>query len=170
MNSDLNSLPWRSAIFTMVLSMLFWSLGVHASSVDLHIYDLDPLSGSETPSFESLRGKIDTLVFFEPECSWCFKQARVLNKLQQDCRSFGAAAIGVNGSIRDLKKTVQSMRLDFYSYQINSELQKDLGKVEATPLLIFLNEQGEYASYVRGYQNRDKLGEILRNLNPNYCS
>ena len=48
------------------------------------------------------------------------------------------------------------MRLDFHSYQINRALQKDLGDVEATPLIIFLDLKGEYASHVRGYQNQDK--------------
>lgn len=152
----------------ILLSLCLLLLSVFAQSTDLHTYGLKPLDG-HTHSFESLRGDIDVLMFFEPECTWCFKQTRVLNQLQKECPNFRAAAIGINGSRRDLKKELQRQRPDFPAFQINKALLSDIGEIHGTPLVMFLDEKGQFISYSRGYQKQPKLTALLDQYSPDYC-
>lgn len=150
------------------LGLLLAVATVSARAIDMHAYALKPLDVKED-SFESLRGRVDVLMFFEPECSWCFKQTRLLNQLQRECSGFRAAAIGINGSKRDLKRELLKQRPDFPAFQINKALQADIGKIQGTPLMLFLDGDGQFVSYSRGYQRKPAMTALLDQFSPDYC-
>lgn len=139
------------------------------ADIDLHQYSLRPLQAGNSRSYTELRGQVDLLLLFEPECVWCVRQTRVVNALQQDCPAFAAAGIGVNASRRSLLKSVQQLRPEFSTFQISVPLQRDLGEVPGTPLMIYLDQQGMFKTYSRGYLPRERLEPLLMRLNPQFC-
>ena len=44
------------------------------------------------------------------------------------------------------------------------------GKVETTPLMLVADEQGEFVTYMRGYQKEEILVPALQEFVPGYCS
>lgn len=151
------------------ICLLFaWPLS--ASAADLMQYELRSLDQAATEhTLDRYRGTPTLMIFFEPECAWCLRQIRVLNKLIDECENFQALAIGANGSRSALRDTLNRMRPDFPSYQISRELEADIGKVETTPLMLIADEQGEFVTYMRGYQKEEILVPALQDFIPGYC-
>lgn len=148
--------------------LLAWPLS--AVSADLMHYELRSLDQAATEhALDRYRGKPTLMIFFEPECAWCLRQMRVLNKLVDECDNFQALAIGANGSRAALRDTLNRMRPDFPSYQISRQLEADIGKVETTPLMLVADEQGEFVTYMRGYQKEEILVPALQEFVPGYC-
>ena len=133
-------------------------------------YDLSALSASETTVFQDLRGQVDVLMFFEPDCEWCFRQVRLINQMQEECADLMAVGIGINGSRRNLLAELQRMRPEFPAYQISRELQDDIGEIEGTPLMIFVDDEGNFQTYTRGYQKREVFEPLLTELKPDFCN
>ena len=133
-----------------------------SASLDLASY---PLRGLEASGVEarSLPADVDVLVLFEPECTWCFKQVRVLNRLQQQCASFRAAGVGVNGSRRALLAEVRRLRADFPLYEASQALLADLGQIPGTPLMIYIDQSGQFENFSRGFQSESLLIKRLAN-------
>lgn len=75
-------------------------------------YQFQPLRGQEQQTLAHLEGQSAVLMFFEPECPWCVKQAAVLKKLHQLCPGhLQPVALGVNGNQLALKRAL--FRLNF---------------------------------------------------------
>lgn len=154
------------------LGGLLFGLGLQLpaqAAIDMHSYALRPLTAGNPQPFTELRGQVGLLLLFEPDCGWCVRQTRVLNALQRDCPAFTAAGIGVNASRRSLLQAVQQLRPDFSTYQISRQLLQDLGSVPGTPLMIYLDQQGIFKTYSRGYLPRERLEPLLTGFNPQFC-
>lgn len=149
---------------------LLLALPLTTAAADLMQYELRSLdrAGSED-ALDIYRGTPTLMIFFEPECAWCLRQMRVLNKLVDECDNFQALAIGANGTRSDLLSTLNRMRPDFPSYQISRQLEADIGKVETTPLMLIADDHGEFVTYMRGYQKEEILVPALQEFIPGYC-
>lgn len=132
-----------------------------AQSTDLLNYELRSLDEVGTRSLETLRGTPTVMMFFEPACSWCLKQTRVLNELRRQCDGLNVVAIGVNGDRRSLLDTASRMRAQFPVFQISARMQSDIGRIEGTPLLMFADSTGNYGRHFRGYQQLDRLTSAI---------
>ncbi len=154
-------------------ALLLWAapVVVPAQSVDLLKYTLQSLDEVATEhDLDQYTGKPTILIFFEPECSWCLRQTRVLNELVASCENFQAIAIGVNGTRRALQNTLRRLRAEFPAYQISRTLQEDIGEVEATPLMLLADDTGAFVTHMRGYQRTEVLVPALENFVPGYCA
>ena len=168
-------LPYLSRLAAVLLLLAGPILGsrlalAETAAIDMLSYDLRPLNElSHASELHELRGELDVLVFFEPDCSWCFKQTQLINHMYQECPDFKAAAIGVNGSRRSLMQEVLRLRPDFPAYQIDANMLAELGAVEGTPLMIFVDDHGDFLTYTRGYQKREIFESLLKTFNPEFC-
>lgn len=139
-----------------------------ATNPSLLEYSLKRLDKPSSESLVGHRGKPVLMLFFEPECSWCFKQVRVINNLPSSCReSFTALAVGVNGGKSDLKRELQRLRPTFPAYQASPELIEDIGGVPATPFALLGSADGEFHSWMRGFMPESKLRAGLMELGAN---
>ncbi|MBX2848611.1 MAG: conjugal transfer protein TraF [Acidiferrobacterales bacterium] len=134
-----------------------------ALAVDLLNYQLKELNGIESHHLERYRGDTVLMVFFQPDCSFCVKQSKVLNQIQEKCADFQVIGVGVNGSRNDLQVELRAMRANYPAYQISPALQAEVGKVVGTPLMLIANKNGQFTQHLQGYQQIDVLTPELEN-------
>lgn len=157
----------RTLILTVLVSL---TMSVVAAPSLLE-YELKSLQAPELHKLERYAGKPLLLVFFKPECSWCFRQVRAINQLQETCRhQFQALAVGVEGNRTWLKETLRRMRPEFPAYEASPRLLKDLGGVPATPFSLLGDAGGEYRNYLRGYIPPERLAGILETAGNFECA
>ena len=140
------------------------------AAVDMLSYVLRDLRTTDTVDLESYRGKISLLMFFEPDCEYCLREARVLNTLLADCQGLQPIAIGINGSRNALQEHMRRMRADFPVLQINEQFQDDIGEVIGTPLLLLSDHDGALVTWLRGYQSESVLRELIARIDPETCT
>lgn len=113
----------------------------------------------------NLSAEKDTAIvlFFEPDCSWCFKQSKVFNKHLKRCNpATQFIGIGVNGTRQELKKEAWKFKAQFPLYMASPDLLQAIGSIPATPLTLILNKQGEVLANIKGYLPFDKWQQTLR--------
>jgi peroxiredoxin len=139
------------------------------AEVDILDYTLRDLATSSDVSLADFRGRLSILMFFEPDCPYCFRQARALDALLATCPDIQPIAIGVNGDRAALQKEMRRMRAEFPVLQIDAHFQADLGKVVATPLLLLSDRNGMLVTHLRGLQSEDVLRDLISRIDPAAC-
>jgi len=126
-------------------------------------YELKRLDVPEREALGRYRGRPVLMVFFEPECNWCFRQVRAVHALQERCPgNFQALAVGVNASRSGLKKELRRLRLDFPAFEASPALLESIGGgVPATPFTLIGDATGAYLGWTRGYLPEDALESFL---------
>lgn len=150
---------------SLILLLMLGAAQIRADSVapSLLDYELRSLAAPDVHSLLRYRGKPVLMVFFEPECTWCFRQVRAINALGKGCAgTFTALAVGVNGSRESLRKELRRLKPDFPAYQASAELMASLGGVPATPLTLLGDTRGGYLSWLSGYAPEDRLADFMR--------
>jgi thiol-disulfide isomerase/thioredoxin len=146
--------------FKVAVAAVVFVCGHAEAEVDILDYRLRDLLSSDAMELDVFRGGVSVLMFFEPDCPYCFRQARVLNQLQRECPDLHPVAIGLNGDRRALQKEAGRMRAEFPVLEIDERLQSDLGKVEATPLMLVGDRSGMLVTWLHGLQS----AAVLRSL------
>jgi thioredoxin-related protein len=118
---------------------------------------------SAEPQRLSTAGQLNVVLFFEPNCSWCFKQTKVFNQYLQQCgRQSHFVGLGVNANRQALKKTAWQLQADFPMYMASPELIDATGKIASTPLTLVLDAKGNIVAHVKGYINAEKWRQLLK--------
>ena len=126
-------------------------------------YSQVDLGSAEAVQLTSNQSELYVVLFFEPNCSWCFKQTQVLNQYLRHCsNAVQIYGLGVNGNRQELKAESWRLRARFPLYMASDELIADLGKVDATPLTILFDDQGQVVTYVKGYLPYKKWLSFLK--------
>lgn len=120
------------------------------------------LRSGQVTDLTQLAGKPVAMMFFEPECSWCIKQARILEKLQSQCEnSFTPVMLGVHGNRVALKRALFDLGVKLPAYKASKPLVQAMGGIPATPILLVTDKEGRYRQYYRGMTTKDKLQPLL---------
>ncbi|MCY4045142.1 MAG: hypothetical protein OXE99_08680 [Cellvibrionales bacterium] len=91
------------------------------------------------------------LLFFEPNCTWCLKQSKVLNLLGSCEKAFSVAGIGVNGNLLALKKMGWQLKANYPLYLATPAFLKRVPAIEATPTLLWVDAKGVVQGQHRGF-------------------
>lgn len=173
MNSFIKKLWFLNSLFMKKLFIVLFLIPVNnVFAESLFDYELHNLKSGEKESLAQLKGSETLFVLFEPDCSWCHRQIRTLNNLLKQCDSLQAAALGVFGNRSSYKKSLRSMRPNFSAFEMSKSLFDNLGgqsTLVATPMLLFVDADGQLVTYARGYQNQEKLLLALEKYLPEYC-
>lgn len=142
-----------------ILLLMLLCCALPLSAVQLtRDYQFQALRGQQVTDLSHLEGQAMALMFFEPECPWCIKQASVLKQLHQSCRQgVQPVALGVNGDNLALKRALFRLNFPFEAYRAPSALLKDMGGIPATPILLLLNAKGELIKGYRGFTDEAEL-------------
>ena len=155
-----------------LLSLIAFGV-VHANGQTASLLDFE-LRSLQEPDVHSLiryQGKPVLMLFFQPDCGWCFRQVRVINELAEQCDDgFEAVAVGVRGSRGELRKELRRIRQDFPAYQASPRLLEALGGVETTPLMLVGDDEGDLVTWMRGYIATDRLHTVLDEAGLADCS
>lgn len=158
-------------LLTIVASILTLPAGVSlAGSVYLLDFELRSLEEPVVHHLERYEGKPVLMMFFEPDCSWCYRQVRTINRLGEDCgEGFTALAVGVNGNRTALQKELRRLRPDFPAYQASPALVQAIGTVDATPLSLLGDANGDFVDWARGYLPTERLREFVQTSGDLHC-
>ncbi len=103
------------------------------------------------------------MLFFEPNCAWCFKQTKVINKALAACtKQFRVAGMGVNTHYHALRKAAWKLKPKFQTYQANQTMVVAMGGVKATPLMLLFNNEGQLLHHAQGYLDARQLAVFLK--------
>lgn len=141
-----------------------------ASNAYLLDFELRSLEEPVVHDLGRYEGKPVLMMFFEPDCSWCYRQVRTINRLGEDCGAkFTAIAIGVNGNRAALQKELRRLRPDFPAYQASPALMEAIGEIDATPLSLLGDSNGDFLNWARGYLPEDELAAFIGDRDGPVC-
>ena len=155
--------PARQPSLTRLVSLtvLLLMLGVIAPrtiALELLGFEHQNLADGTTTNLEHLRGKPTLMMFYEPECPWCFKQGKAFNELLRHCgHELQIVALGAHGDRARLKRELWKMKPKFPGFVAGKEMMNSVGALPATPITLIANANGEFISYMRGYIGLDIL-------------
>lgn len=129
----------------------------HASTLNLLQYQHENLRSGKLESLANDHGDIKLLMFFEPDCSWCYKQIKALNQISRQCPKISLAALGINGKRHQLKKDLWRLKPQFPAFVANANMVSDIGNIPATPITLVIDQKGHYLSHLRGYTPSKKI-------------
>ena len=173
----LNRLTKRFLISTLAIGSLLCSSGLAAethqantnSEKGFFALSLKSLQKPETISFAQYKNKKIIISFFEPECSWCYRQILLLNKAQEQCgNNIQVILIGIHGTRQELQRDLRRIKSDLPAYEANQALLNITGDVSTTPITFLINTQGDITHKLRGYtSNNSAINDTALN---NLCS
>jgi len=124
-------------------------------------FELKSLGAPERHDLQRFHGQQMVMMFFQPECNWCYRQVQALNDLQSSCSTTRFVAVGVNGDRQRLRKEVRRLRPEFPAYQASPELLHSLGGLPATPFMLLGDADGQFVDWMRGYIPAERLSSRL---------
>jgi thioredoxin-related protein len=130
---------------------------------------LKSLQKPATVSFAQYKNKKIILSFFEPECSWCYRQIVLLDKVQKQCgNNVQVILMGIHGTRQELQRDLRRIKTESPAYEASQALLNLTGDITATPITFFINTQGEITHKLRGYaSDNSALNDTALN---NLCS
>ena len=158
----LNRLTKRFLISTLAIGSLLCSSGLAAethqtntnSEKGIFALSLKSLQKPETISFARYKNKQIIISFFEPECSWCYRQILALDKLQKKCgNNILVILMGIHGTRQELQHDLRRAKTNMPAYEANQALLNFTGDIAATPITFFLNTHGDITHTLRGYSS-----------------
>lgn len=153
---------WRYLIAAGLLWLPLQGAAEEAEAPQLLGYEHKNLRSGEVTDLTALKGKPVAMMFFEPDCSWCIKQARLFAGLQEQCQQqFSTVLLGVHGKQIALKRTLFDLGVKLPAYQASKALLHDMGGIPATPIMLITDEQGRYRRYFRGMTEQEQLTPLL---------
>lgn len=121
-------------------------------SKGIYSLSLKSLSKPEMVSLNTVKHKHLLISFFEPECTWCYRQLRMLNKLQQTCEdNIQSIMIGVHGTRQALQREFRLINVTLPAFETSEALLAFTGNIEATPITFLVREDGVITHKLRGY-------------------
>lgn len=161
----------RKRFILTILTTILWTLPAIASASDILGYEHENLSNGQLEALDALRGKSSFLLFFQPDCKWCLKQSKTLDKMLATCpRQVNAAALGVHATRHELKKELRRLRPDYPAYKTGDRMLEELQGVPATPIMLLADEHGKFVQSFRGYVPADQLAQILAEKHKVSCT
>lgn len=145
-------------------------LGLGANSLAqgaLQDLALPSLRGDGEHALSEYRGKVVLMSFFEPDCPWCYRQMKVLNRLQAQCGDhLQPLSVGVNGDVLRLRKEVRRAKVQYPALSATPSLMNVVGDVPATPWTLIFGPQGQLLGTLQGYIRLEKMQKLFAD----YCT
>lgn len=156
----------NTAFFSKALTQLLLSLCLvtvqHVSAETFYSYPVIDLGSGESQSL-SPKQPLNVVLFFEPNCSWCFKQSKVFNHYQKHCSPHvHFIGLGVNANRQALKQAAWKLNTNFPLYMASPKLLEATGKITSTPLTIVFDIKGNILAHIRGYVSANKWHQLMQ--------
>lgn len=162
----MTSLP-RLLVFLLTAASAVTAI---ADGPDILSFEHENLRSGQTETLDTLRGEPSFLLFFQPDCKWCLKQSRVLDRLLDSCPGkLNAAALGVHGNRHELKKELRRLRPGFSAFRTGAEMFRELQGVPATPVMLLADSAGNFKQSFRGFLPAEELTRILADQHGIHC-
>jgi thiol-disulfide isomerase/thioredoxin len=156
-----------SAIVLLVSALAFADDGTDPGSVSsaAPAFTETDITGQQTVSLESLRGKVVMLNFWGPWCQPCRTEVPALERVQDEYKGrlvvIGAA---VFSSDQDVELFYRDFAINYPVISGSYDLMDKYGRVSAFPTTIVIDQKGDIVGTLVGSRTRDQFEEILKPL------
>lgn len=137
-------------------------VGEDGEGIDLLQYRLLDLNNGERVELEQYRAQPVLIMLFQPECPYCGRQVTAIQELREECPDFTPIAVGVNGSRQRLRQELAELDPEFAAYEASGDMNRDLGDIDGTPVMLLTDQNGLYQTHLFGYQNLDVLRQVMQ--------
>lgn len=150
--------------FSFCIALFFGLLSnsayAEASTVATEITAVDIKTQTEIKLFNNQQQSLFS--FFEPNCSWCLRQIKALNKLQQECPvEVNLTLVGIHGNKQQLRKVLHTARNKLPAIEYQPKLRELIGDIKATPTNAIFDENNIFVTKLPGYAKLEKLIEVF---------
>ncbi|MCL1046448.1 thioredoxin fold domain-containing protein [Shewanella electrodiphila] len=115
--------------------------------------------------------KPTVLMYFQPDCSWCKKQGKIITELLGECgNSVHFTLVGDKGSKSQLKRELRHFSADIPSKQSNKMFVRKSGGVKGFPTTLVLDTQGHVLAKRRGFTSETMLRRLTNELSQGECA
>jgi len=133
-------------------------------------FALKPLKSTQKLTAVEDNGLTTVTMIFQPDCSWCKKQGKVLAKAFQLCKSsINITLVGTKGNARQLKKELKHYPQDIPAFIADRKFLRSIGGYQASPTTLIFDNKGELVTKKRGFIPEDKLTKALNTLTQGAC-
>jgi thioredoxin-related protein len=130
----------------------------------LYTIELDNLLKLETVNLGDYKNKLQIISIFEPECPWCLKQFKALEKLYDNCSAdIQPIAVGV-GNKQQLKSLVYRSKISFPALAASPDFLDIIGQPKGTPFTLILDQKGNLVTTLQGYIPYQKLSYAFQDI------
>ena len=141
------------------------------TQADVYKQPLKSLADTSKFSLADVSDKPLVSVIFQPDCSWCDKQIKQLISYQNACEgTFDTVLVGALGKRQQLKRELNRYSVDLPALQSNAKFLRKVGKIKATPVVLFYDEKGELLGRNRGYLESVRMQKALEILTNGQCA
>jgi thioredoxin-related protein len=143
-------------IKTLIFSLLLLT-SAPLWGASLYTIKLDNLREIDTVTLSEYKDKLLIISVFEPECPWCLKQFKAVEKLYRNCAGeIQPIAVGV-GSKQKLKSLVYRAKISFPALEASPDFMSLIGNPTGTPFTLIIDQQGNLVTTLQGYIPYEKL-------------
>ncbi|WP_220755262.1 thioredoxin fold domain-containing protein [Shewanella sp. KT0246] len=115
--------------------------------------------------------KPTVLMYFQPDCSWCKNQGKIITELLGECgNSVHFTLVGDKGSKSQLKRELRHFSADIPSQQSNKMFVRKSGGVKGFPTTLVLDTQGNVLAKRRGFTSETMLRKLTNELSQGECA
>ena len=142
------------------------STTVHASPISLK-----SLKTGERTTVIPTNEFVTIAMVYQPDCSWCKKQEKLLRQIKQECNNkVNLALIGNKGSARALKRELKYFNKSFPAYKADTKFLRKIGGIAASPTTLFFDRSGNVIAKKRGFIPPAQLFNAVSIMTNKNCS
>lgn len=124
--------------------------------------ELPRLLNGGTVSLADYQDKVVFITFFEPDCPWCYRQMKVLNRVASECgHHLQPVAVGINGDAHSLRHELRRAKVSFPTAKATPELLQLVGAVPATPWTLIFRPPDQFLGKLQGYMEFEKIQALF---------
>jgi len=158
------------AFFKTVIVLIFVGTMTVLAQVQAQPFSLKPLALSQAGPDISANGLVTVAMIYQPDCSWCKKQGKILERAFKQCKkSINIALVGTKGNTRQLRKELKHYHEDIPAFIASRKFLRDIGGYQASPTTLIYNEEGKLIVKKRGFIPDQKLASALAVISKDAC-
>ena len=160
----------KIAIFLMALTLAPLGFAQDRSTANKY----SPLTNLRNMQIETplaADGRPKLVMFMQPDCKWCKKQAKDLEAIAQACEAHvNISILGFKGSKSDLRREARHYSNELPVFYADKHHIQQFGGIKSSPTFVFINGQQQTLAKQLGYLMPDKLFAAVRLLSNGMCT
>jgi thioredoxin-related protein len=159
-----------STSFQMVIVLLFLAAITVLTHVQAQPFTLKPLASSRVMSDIDSNGLVTVAMIYQPDCSWCKKQGKLLERAFKQCKkSMNIVLVGTKGNSRQLRKELKHYHDGIPAFIADRKFLRSIGGYQASPTTLIYNDEGKLIVKKRGFIPEQKLASALAVISKDSC-
>lgn len=164
-------LALKSVCKHIAASLLLASVWAHAQTASPASQPLDDLRQAASAPLAQNKSVASIAMVFQPNCSWCKKQGKVMEQLLQTCADeLNISIVGYKASYRDLRRELKHFGKTLPALEADRRFLASINGIAATPTTLFFDENGELLLKQRGYIQADQLLDAADAMAQSNCA